>query len=190
MKMILQKDALVLRQVAEEVKITEIKTPKIQKIISEMKEALAGEADGVAIAAPQIGYSLRIFVVSKKVLNLKLAQPNSKKSDKTKINESQKKESLSDLVFINPKLIKISKEKITLEEGCLSVRWLYGEVKRAVKATVFAYDEYARPFSRGAAGLMAQIFQHEVDHLNGILFTDKANNLREIKPENKDKAST
>jgi MFS family permease len=64
-----------------------------------------------------------------------------------------------------------------------SVRWLYGDVERSTQATVTAYDEHGESFVRGASGLLAQIFQHEIDHLDGILFIDKAHNLEEVTPE-------
>ena len=70
-----------------------------------------------------------------------------------------------------------------VDEGCLSVRWLYGKVERAEKITVRAYDENGKPFTMGASGLLAQAFQHEIDHLNGILFIDKATDLKEMIPE-------
>jgi peptide deformylase len=70
-----------------------------------------------------------------------------------------------------------------MPEGCLSVRWLYGDVERSTQATVTAYDEHGESFVRGASGLLAQIFQHEIDHLDGILFIDKAHNLEEVTPE-------
>ena len=70
-----------------------------------------------------------------------------------------------------------------MEEGCLSVRYLYGKVSRANQATIEAYDEKGKKFQRGGTGLLAKIFQHEVDHLNGILFIDKAKNLEEIPPK-------
>src|SRR3989344_3892781 len=94
---ILQKDAPVLREIAESVLPEDIKSKKIQNIISKMKKALHAEEDGVAIAAPQIGESLRIFVVSSKISGSK------------------------DLVFINPEIVKASKKKKKMEEGCLSV---------------------------------------------------------------------
>lgn len=171
MKVILQKDAPVLREIAKEVPIEKITTPKIQNIIREMKEALASQDDGVAIAAPQIGYSLKIFVISGKI-----SQFSNKKTDPEK--------TLEDTVYINPKIIKVSKEKKIMEEGCLSVRYLYGKVKRFVKATVEAYDENGVKFTRGGSGLLAQAFQHETDHLEGTLFIDKAKNLEEVIPEN------
>src|SRR3989344_3605974 len=168
---ILQRDAPVLREMAKSVPIKDIKSKKIRAILAQMKEALHGEEDGVAIAAPQIGESLRIFIVSGKALAW---------SNKTK--KFDKKKELDDLVFINPEIIKTSKKKKKVEEGCLSIRWLYGQVKRSEKVTIRAYGETGKQFERGASGLLAQIFQHEMDHLDGILFIDKAENLREIPP--------
>ncbi len=173
MKTILQKDAPVLREKANLVPTESIKTPKIQKILKEMQEALASQDDGVAIAAPQIGYALKIFVVSKKAFVIGEAE------DGIELDETENK----DMVFINPVIKKISKEKRLLEEGCLSVRYLYGKVSRSKKATVEAYDENGKKFTRGGAGLLAQIFQHETDHLEGVLFIDKAKQLEEILPE-------
>ncbi len=89
----------------------------------------------------------------------------------------------SDMVFINPKIIKISKETEEMEEGCLSVRYLYGKVKRSKKAMVEAYDENGKRFKKGGSGILAQIFQHETDHLDGILFIDKATGLQDLPPE-------
>ena len=161
-----------LRDFAEQVPLKEIKSEKIKKIIEEMKNALAKEEEGVAIAAPQIGIPLRIFVVSKKIFQLLDAA----KSDKNKFD---------DLVFINPEITKLSKEKEVMEEGCLSVRDYYGKIKRATKATVRAYDENGNVFERGGGRLLAQIFQHEMDHLNGILFTDTAKDVQKIVKDKK-----
>jgi peptide deformylase len=94
---------------------------------------------------------------------------------------------VQDAVFINPVLKKVSNEKRIVEEGCLSVRWLYGKVKRGTKATVQAWDENGQKFERGGTGLLAQIFQHETDHLNGVLFIDKAKYVEEILPTPKQK---
>jgi len=78
------------------------------------------------------------------------------------------------LVFINPKIVKKSSKKMERQEGCLSVRWIYGKTKRYVSVTVEAYDEDGKVFTYGASDLIAHIFQHEIDHLNGILYTDTA----------------
>lgn len=170
MKSIVQSDHKVLRQIAQEVPVQEISSQKIRQVIEDMKSLLATQDDGVAIAAPQIGESLRIFLVSGVIM--KLADPTYKGDEK-------------DLIFINPVITKLSREKQEVEEGCLSVRWKYGKIKRAKKASIKAYDEEGNLFERGASGLLAQVFQHETDHLNGILFIDSAYDVRDIPPEEK-----
>ncbi len=163
-KKIVQKNSAVLRQIAGAVPVEDIGGEKITKILQEMNEALDACLDGVAIAAPQIGVLWRIFIVSGKALSNKGKgrQPNQ--------------------IYINPVIKKLSSKKVTMEEGCLSVRWLYGETRRADKATVEAYNERGHKFVKNGSGLLAQIFQHEMDHLNGILFIDKASNRKEVKP--------
>ncbi len=160
---ILQKGNKILEDEAKEITLGEIHSSKIRNIISQMKDILINTEDAIALAGPQIGESLRIFIVSKKFFG--------------------KKEG-SDLVFINPKITKTSKEKQWLEEGCLSVKNTYGEVQRSKKCTIRAFDENGKKFTFGGSDLLAQIFQHEVDHLNGILFISKAKNIREEKTEN------
>ena len=181
MKKILQKESSILRKTAEVVPVSKITFPRIKKIIEEMKTALASQDDGVAIAAPQIGYSLRIFIVSKRVEAI-IKKESSTQPERNQGNK-EKAKATTDIIFINPIIKKLSKEKKVVEEGCLSVRYLYGKVTRSNKATIEAYDENAKKFRRGGSGLMAQIFQHEVDHLNGILFIDKAKYIEEIIPE-------
>ena len=174
---IVQKGDSVLRDTARKVELDQIKTPHIQKIISNMKIALESQIDGVAIAAPQIGIPLRIFVVSKRAEILTQGEENMSKDEIAK---------LTDLIYINPEIKKLSKTKMRMDEGCLSVRYLYGKVDRAEKATITAYDEEGKKFTQGASGLMAQIFQHEIDHLNGILFIDKADDIVEVLPQKDD----
>lgn len=163
---IVAKNAKILRVISKEVAREDIKTPKIQSIITSMKEALAKEEDGVAIAAPQIGKALRLFVISGKMF--------------------RKKENAAppDVTFINPVILKKSKEAELMDEGCLSVRWFYGLVKRAKKTKIKALNEKGNEFVMEKGGLLSQIFQHETDHLDGILFTDKAKNLVELPPQN------
>lgn len=164
---IIQMNEPILREIAQPVRIEDIKSQRVRDVILGMKLALAKEEDGAAIAAPQINVPLRIFVVSGKILSH--IDPNSKAEE--------------DMVFINPEIIRASRDKTEFEEGCLSVRWLYGNIKRSSKVTIRAYDENANKIERGASGLMAQIFQHEIDHLDGILFIDNAYNVIDMPPE-------
>ena len=172
---IVQANSPVLRETARSVPLEDISSSRIQGIISDMKLAMAKQKDGIAIAAPQIGQALRIFVVSDYLLSL---------ADKTYKGDG------TDLVFINPEIVKSSREKKEVEEGCLSVRWYYGKVKRSTKVTIRAYNEKGVKVERGARGLLAQIFQHECDHLNGILFTDKAKEVWEMSDEEKKEMMT
>lgn len=185
MNEIVQKEHEVLRQVAKAVPIEEIKSRKIETIIRRMIKALNNEEDGIAIAAPQIGESLRIFVVSKKIYEIMEEIDKGTSSKRENLDKFEKADSRKDLVFINPEILKISKKKVNVEEGCLSVRWLYGKVERSLKTLVKAYDEDGKIFTLGGSGLLSQVFQHEIDHLNGILFIDKAKNLEEILPKTK-----
>lgn len=161
MSKIVQEPNQVLRRIASPVSVADIRTAYIEDIISDMKVALNAEEDGVAIAAPQIGHSLRIFVVAKRASKI--------------LTE--------DTVFINPEIIRIGKKKEELSEGCLSVRWKYGLVKRATSATVRALNSDGNEFVISGRGLLAQIFQHETDHLNGVLFIDKATAVQDLPPE-------
>ncbi|MEK9174235.1 MAG: peptide deformylase, partial [Patescibacteria group bacterium] len=87
-----------------------------------------------------------------------------------------------DIVFINPVITKLWKKKELVSEGCLSVRWKYGLVKRATTATVRALNAEGNEFVMSGKGLLAQIFQHEVDHLNGVLFIDPAIDVEDLPP--------
>lgn len=186
MKKILQKNEKVLRQIAKEVSIGGIKTKKIKNILKEMSLALQSQNDGVAIAAPQIGYSLRIFIVSGKMLKAGFSGRDVSQGDgptrpfSPERSDGGRGGNAKDLVFINPKISKLSRKKEWVPEGCLSVRPLYGKTFRSTKATVVACDENGKRITRGASGLLAQIFQHETEHLDGILFIDHA---KEIKAE-------
>lgn len=153
----------VLRQKATAVTAAEFGTPELARVLKNMSAALELHDDGVALAAPQIGVSKRIYIVSRKIF--------------------EENPPAEDLIFINPRITGRSRKKVTMEEGCLSVRWIYGEVKRHEKVTVAAQDFDGTKFTRHASGLLAQIFQHEIDHLDGVLFTDQADNLQEIHPE-------
>ncbi|MEK7582008.1 MAG: peptide deformylase [Patescibacteria group bacterium] len=181
MNILVDRKHLILRQIAKEVPIQEIGSPRLRKILKGMKKALNAEDDSVAIAAPQIGVPLRVFIVSGRAFELGKYHEIHKKNKE--IGERNKKPTKPDLVCINPKIKKESRDTAWMIEGCLSLRWLYGSVKRKKKIIIEAYDETGKKFTRGASGLLAQIFQHETDHLNGILFTDKAREIENIPPE-------
>jgi len=168
MSEIVQKDAdgsEVLRSVADPVTDEEFNSDALKDTIANMHKALRETDDGVAIAAPQIGISKRIFLVRGTVF-----------SDRGDLPEADKE-------FINPKLVNTSQETVDINEGCLSVRNVYGKVTRSKQATVSAQTTSGDSFELGGSGLLAQIFQHEVEHLDGILFVDKARDLHEVDPE-------
>ncbi|HEX8993746.1 MAG TPA: peptide deformylase, partial [Candidatus Paceibacterota bacterium] len=127
---------------------------------------LAKEKHGVGLAAPQIGAPLRLFIIAGRVFEAEEHEDGHETKKKTPPPP--------DRVFINPTIIRVSKSQSRMSEGCLSVRGLYGAVIRHDKATVKALDENGKPFTLNGSGLLAQIFQHEVDHLEGTLYTDKA----------------
>ncbi len=146
-----------LHTIAEEVTREELQSGAAAKIIKNMRLALRSyNVDGfvaVAIAAPQIGVSKRIFLID---------------------DQLSDREDIPSFVAINPKIVKTSKRTKLVGEGCLSVPDKYGEVRRHINVTLRAQDEHGVWFERGAGGLLAQIIQHEYDHLDGILFTDRA----------------
>lgn len=178
---ILQKGNRVLRAHAKSVALAEIGSTSIKKIIRDMHDTLHASEDGIALAAPQIGESLCIFIVAGNFF------PTNKKT------ASEVPEIAPDMVCINPRITKHSTKKIPLEEGCLSVRSFYGQIDRHEKVTITALDENGKTVTRGAKGLLAQVFQHEIDHLNGVLFIDTARGVKKVippAPETKHAASS
>lgn len=178
MAIIVQQNDPVLRKTAKEVGRDEFGTTALKKIISEMTVALDKEDDGVAIAAPQIAVSKRIFIVSHRAFE----EEGSAKSLEGTSKKTTKK-GAADLVCINPEILSMSKDRKLVPEGCLSVRWLYGNTRRASRAKIKAYSVDGEEFIMTGSGLLAQIFQHEIDHLNGILFIDHAKDVRDLPPE-------
>ncbi len=152
-----------LRGHAKAIKKDEFGSKYLHDVVKAMTKALARESDGVAIAAPQIGLPLRLFVVS----------PNAYEE------EAKSKP----LVFLNPKILKKSRKTAIMQEGCLSVRWVYGKTKRSLSATIEAYDIDGNKFTYGGTGLIAHIFQHETDHLEGVLFIDHGFDFEEYTEE-------
>lgn len=147
-----------LHAIAEEVTPEDFESGFVVKLIKDMRAALKEyNVDGftaVAIAAPQVGVGKRVFLVEDQ--------------------SEDREDALPSFVAINPHIVKVSKKTHTVGEGCLSVPDLYGEVKRHKNVTFRALDEHGVEFERGTGGLLAQIIQHESDHLDGILFVDRA----------------
>ncbi len=135
---------------------------EIGELVKKMKETML-KANGIGLSANQVGLNLKIFI----------AQIPQIEGDKI---IGQKFYSI-----FNPKIIKFSKEKLEIEEGCLSVPKIYGEVKRFKKITLAGFDKNGRKIKIKAEELTAKVFQHEIDHLNGILFIDRCNKIYTVK---------
>ncbi len=185
---IVQKEHPALRAIAEGIPKDEIGSARILTLIAEMKKLLAKEEYGVALAAPQVGESVRLFIVAGSAI-AKREKASTKRGVKDDSAEarSSKVEAVSDQVYINPVLTKLSRAKKDKHEGCLSIRGKWGMVPRAEKATITAYDEHGKKFTRGASGLLAHIFQHEMDHLDGVLYIDKATEVYDEQDSGKQK---
>ena len=130
----------------------------LQTLIDDMVETMR-EAPGVGLAAPQIGLSERIIVI-----------------EYYEHEEDEEKEDAPKKVWtvLNPEIIKSSEETLMGVEGCLSIPGLIGEVERYVGIQVKGLNRHGKPMKIKAEGWLARIFQHEIDHLNGVLFTDRA----------------
>lgn len=182
---IVKESKAILHKIAKEVPIKDITSPRIQRILHDMSDTLRASDDGVGIAAPQIGVSLRIFVASEEALALDKKNVGSSKSDAmSDTKEEIKEKEWQHFVFINPKLLKASQKKFDDSEGCLSVPRVFGTVPRAEKVKVVAYDDHGKKFERGASGLFARLLQHELDHLDGHLFLEKARETHRIEKKN------
>ncbi|MBC7346978.1 MAG: peptide deformylase [Clostridia bacterium] len=131
-------------------------TPNVEKLLTNLAETMYA-ARGVGLAAPQIGVLKRAIVVD--------------------VGEGL-------LALVNPEIVSREGEEVGLE-GCLSIPGLEGEVPRAARVEVRAWDRYGAPTHLKAEGLLARALQHEIDHLDGILFIDRARRL--FKPEEQQK---
>jgi len=149
----------VLRQKAKKVSVID---SSIQRLIDDMIETMQ-ESKGVGLAAPQVGVSLRVVVVQ---------MPGSEKP----------------IAIINPKIVKRSGER-EVTEGCLSVPGYAGEIKRSISVTVKGRNRQGEAIRLKTTGLMAEALEHELDHLNGILYIDhieSQDKLHKIEPETRD----
>ncbi len=128
--------------------------PELQKLIDDMVETMR-EAPGVGLAAPQINIPERIIVLE--------------------LPADEEEGLPAELyAFVNPEIVKASRETEKGEEGCLSIPGYIGEVERSVELVVRGQDAYGRPQRIRAHDYLARIFQHEIDHLDGVMFIDKA----------------
>src|SRR3989338_8180199 len=125
---------------------------EVRELVKTMRQAMQ-EAEGIGLSANQIGMNIKVFVA--KVENKFYA------------------------VF-NPELTQLSKEKISLDEGCLSIPGLYGAVERPERVVLKGFDQNGKSLKIKAWGLLARVFQHEVDHLSGKLFIDKAEQVERV----------
>jgi peptide deformylase len=144
-----------LHKVAKKVTNFELKLPLTQQLIDDMFLTMH-EAPGIGLAAPQVGVSKRIIVVH--------------------LGEEE-----TPYAVVNPMLTEFEGESEGVE-GCLSIPGKIGDVKRAAACTVTGLDRNGKKFKLRADGMLARCFQHEVDHLDGVLILDKATNLRDAVP--------
>ncbi|MBF8280652.1 MAG: peptide deformylase [Candidatus Magasanikbacteria bacterium] len=151
-----------LREMAREILASSIISPDVQNLIAAMLVTMYGD-DGIGLAAPQVGRSVRIICVGKQALSM------------TKNPEDFAHG--QDLVLINPQITKKSLRKEWGMEGCLSVPGVFGEVKRYVTVGVTALSPTGAALAFDASDFLARVIQHEIDHLDGALFIDKARDL-------------
>lgn len=147
-----KKEEKFLRKKTRNFDFSKFSRKEIKELISAMRQAMK-KAEGIGLSANQIGIDASVFV----------AEVNNKF-----------------YAFFNPKIEKSSAETMETEEGCLSVPDSFGLVKRAEKITISGFDQSGKKVKIKAWGLLARVFQHEIDHLNGILFIDKAKNLEQM----------
>lgn len=141
--------------------------PDLNTLIANMKETMYN-ASGVGLAAPQIGKAIRLFVID--------ASPFADDEDLNK----EENELLKNFnrVFINPQILKEEGEEWAFNEGCLSIPDVREDVWRHPTITIEYQDENFEKHTEILTGLAARIFQHEYDHIEGILFTDKISSLK------------
>ena len=141
--------------------------PELKKLINDMWETMYN-ANGVGIAAPQIGKSIRLFVID--------ASPFSEDKEISDDEISTLKNFKK--VFINPEIIDETGDEWNFMEGCLSIPNIREDIKRKEKITIKYYNESFEEIELDLEGLAARVVQHEYDHIEGILFTDKLSSLK------------
>jgi len=141
--------------------------PNLKQIVADMYETMY-KAFGVGLAAPQVGLSIRLFVID--------TRPFSEDDDLPK--EEQEQLAVFKKTFINATILKEEGEEWGFNEGCLSIPEVREDVYRHEKITIEYYDEEFNKFTEVYDGLIARVIQHEYDHIEGILFTDKISSLK------------
>ncbi len=140
-------------------------TTDVQRLIDDMVETMRA-APGLGLAAPQVGVLQRVVVMEVPTRD-----------------ETEQEEPPARLyVLINPEITEMSQETICAEEGCLSIPGYVGQVERAAQVTVRYLNRAGRPMRLTGQGLLARVIQHEVDHLDGILYTDRLTSLDTLRP--------
>ncbi len=151
-----------LREPSKTLSKAEILSPKIQELMVAMIPAMY-DNDGIGLAAPQVGVNVRLCIIGKNAVH------QDERPEKNKARKTEK-----DLVLINPAYQKLNKKYTKDSEGCLSVPGYFGDVKRHQEIYVTALSETGEPIEFTAKNFFARVIQHEVDHLNGHLFIDRA----------------
>ncbi len=140
-----------------------------QRLVDDLIETMR-EASGIGLAAPQVAVSQRVFVVR---------LPD----DDEEAREEFGADAGVQHVIVNPKLVRIGRETEEGVEGCLSIPGYIGDVERALTVTLKGQDRHGVALRIRAEGWLARVFQHELDHLNGVLYIDKATDVRPIEDE-------
>lgn len=167
-----KKDEKFLRKKTAEVDFRGIDKKELAELIKNMRKMMY-EANGIGLSANQIGLNMRLFVAQV------FGKPIKRGADNKIIMPPQSE--MKFYAILNPEITKFSNKKVAIEEGCLSVPGIYGIVERPEKITMEGYDKNGRKIKIKATGILARVFQHETDHLNGILFIDKCDKLYKVK---------
>jgi peptide deformylase len=161
---IVQTGEPVLRQTARPLTAVEIAHPAIQELIGQMRDTMR-DAPGVGLAAPQVGLAIQLAVIEDRDEYLNGIAPD--------LLAQRERQPVPFRVLINPVIVERSEETVEFFEGCLSVAGFSALVKRSRRVAVQYLDEQAQPQHLEASGWFARILQHEIDHLQGVLYIDR-----------------